>query len=217
MKISIICSDDRHPVRPHLDHWAALHGNDHEISIIRKPSELIGGDILFAISCSDILRPAHRELYRHALVVHASALPRRRGWSPHMWAILEGEENITVSLLTADDPVDSGLIHHQTQFSVAPHFTLAEINASLFAAELALMDWALDHIDHAPPREQVGAISYCRKRTPADSRIDPASSIAAQFDLLRIADNDRFPAYFDLHGHRYTLTLTLQGPVSDED
>lgn len=215
MKISIICSDVRHPVRSSLERWAAEHGAQHEIALLQSPSELVGGDILFAISCSDILRPAHRALFRHALVVHASDLPNRRGWSPHIWAIIEGETTICVSLLTADDPVDSGKIHHQIRFDASPYATLREINARLFAAELALMDWAVAHIDDNPPRDQVGEPSYCRKRTPEDSKLDPHQSIAAQFNTLRIADSNRFPAFFDLDGHRYSLDITLQGPVND--
>ncbi len=217
MRIEIICSDDRHPVRPFLDRWHSRHSSTHDISIVNAPAQLAGGHILFAISCSDILRPAHRGLFRHSLVVHASDLPRRRGWSPHVWAILEGEPRITVSLLTADDPVDSGLIFHQEQFDVSPADTLEEINAKLFEAELALMDWAVANIDTAVPRKQFGDPTYCRRRTPDDSRLDPDQSIAAQFDILRLADDRRFPAFFDLHGHRYALALTKMETSEEED
>lgn len=217
MRIEIICSDDRHPVRPFLDQWRSSHASTHDISIVNTPAQLAGGDILFAISCSDVLRPAHRDLFRHSLVVHASDLPRRRGWSPHIWAILEGELRITVSLLTVDDPVDSGLIFHQEQFNVLPADTIGEINAKLFEAELALMDWAVANIDTTIPREQAGDPTYCRRRNPDDSRLDPDQSIAAQFDILRLADSIRFPAFFDLHGHRYALTLTKMGGTEAED
>jgi methionyl-tRNA formyltransferase len=31
--------------------------------------------------------------------------------------------------------------------------------------------------------------------------------LAEQFDLQRICDPERYPAFFELHGHRYKLTL----------
>ena len=34
------------------------------------------------------------------------------------------------------------------------------------------------------------------KRTPADSEIDPGKSILEQFNLLRIVDSERYPAFF---------------------
>ncbi|MBL9066189.1 MAG: hypothetical protein JNN10_07840 [Sphingopyxis sp.] len=217
MRIEIICSDDRHPVRPYLDRWQCRHATAHEVAIVNTPAQLTGGDILFAISCSDILRPHHRSLFLQSLIIHASDLPCRRGWSPHIWAILEGETRITVSLLTADDPVDSGLIFHQESFHVTKADTLEQINAKLFEAEILLMDWAVVNINSAVPRQQAGEPTYCRRRTPDDSRLDPEQSIAAQFDILRLADSKRFPAFFDLHGHRYALALTRTGTAEDEN
>lgn len=217
MKIEIICSDDRHPVRPYLNGWARAHEAHHAVTIVNRADQLTGGDILFAISCSEILRPHHRDLFRHALVVHAGDLPKRRGWSPHIWAILEGEPSITVSLLTANDPVDSGLVFHKTRFDVEQTDLLQDINAKLFAAELSLMNWTLENVDRVAPRSQTGEPTYCRRRTPDDSRLDPQASIASQFDILRLADADRFPAFFELHGQRYTLKIEKAGPADDAD
>lgn len=211
MKIEIICSDNQHPVMPYLEGWVSTWNSVHDVAIVRRPTELAGGDLLFAISCSDILRPAHRDLFRHSLVIHASDLPSRRGWSPHIWSVIDGEKSITVSLLTADDPVDSGLIYHQHHFDVETTDVLADINRKLFDAELALMDWAVENIDSVQPRDQIGQPTYCRRRTPDDSRLDPEASIRSQFDTLRLADAVRFPAFFDLHGQRYTLILEKAG------
>jgi methionyl-tRNA formyltransferase len=120
---------------------------------------------------------------------------------------LDGERDITVSLLAAQDPVDTGDIYHQLKLMVSPDQLLAEINEALFAAEFALMDWAVANIDAYQPRPQVGEPSYCTRRTSADSQIDPSRPIVEQFDILRLADAVRFPAYFDLHGSRYIIAL----------
>ena len=56
-------------------------------------------------------------------------------------------------------------------------------------------------------------IDVARRR---DSRLDPSRSIAEQFDLLRVADPQRFPAFFDLRGHRYLVRLKkLELPMSE--
>ena len=71
---------------------------------------LAGGEILFLVSCNEIIGKDVRDRYMATLVIHASDLPKGRGWSPHIWQIIEGKKEIMVSLLEAEDAVDSGAI-----------------------------------------------------------------------------------------------------------
>jgi methionyl-tRNA formyltransferase len=161
------------------------------------------------ISCHELIREDVRSRYSATLVIHASDLPQGRGWSPHIWQILEKSKLIKVTLLEAADAVDSGAIWAQADLQLDGHETFDEINSKLFAAELSLMDFAVLNLGVVVPRPQDARTptSYPR-RAPADSRIDPQRSIAEQFDLLRVADPVRFPAFFELHGHRYLIHIT---------
>lgn len=208
MKISVLCSSPDHPVHPHLVRWCEIRRAAHQVELVENAADLNGGDLLFLISCVEIVPAGLRARYRASLVAHASDLPRGRGWSPLVWQILEGRDVITVSLLEAADPVDSGAIWHQVQLHFQGHELADEIHAALFAAELALMDYAVDHLDIVQPRPQAGTPSHYRRRTPEDSRLDPALSLAEQFNLLRVADPDRYPAFFDHLGHRYEVRIT---------
>ena len=107
MDISILTSSMEHPVNAYLDKWAEKNKN-HQISIVHSKKELISGDILFLISCSDIISKLERGRFKKTLVVHASDLPHGRGWSPHVWEIINGATDITLSLLEAEDKVDTG-------------------------------------------------------------------------------------------------------------
>lgn len=209
MRISILCSDPAHPVNGALERWIQANSGTHAIHLARRKAELRGGDLLFLISCSEIVAAEDRSGYRACLVLHASDLPRGRGWSPHLWQIIQGATEITVSLLEAEDRVDSGRIWKKIRVQVSDHALWNEINEQLFAIELELMDFAVREFDRVVPVEQSPEVepSYYRKRTPEDSRIDPNETLAAQFDLLRTCDPARYPAYFDLRGHRYKLIL----------
>jgi methionyl-tRNA formyltransferase len=209
MKISILCSDPEHPVNDSLQKWQAeMSARGHAVSIDHEKANLPGGDLLFLVSCSQIIREQEKSKYKATLVLHASDLPLGRGWSPHIWAILNGENNITVSLLEADDPVDSGAIWYKTSFSLQGHELLPEINQKLFAAELQLMTWAVAHFPNVSPIQQQGdAGEYMPKRTPADSRLDPDLSIADQFNLLRVVDSERYPAFFEYLGKKYLIRI----------
>lgn len=209
MRISILCTDGFHPVVPRLTAWASkMRSIGHDVVLFADKKHLTGGDILFLVSCSQIIRATERSLYKVCLVLHASDLPKGRGWSPHIWAIQGGEYIITVSLLEANDAVDTGPIWFKTKFELEGHELLQEINNLLFNAELSLMDRAVAEFNSVRPQIQKGdSGDYMERRTPLNSQIDPSLSLASQFDLLRIVDNDRYPAFFDYRGHRYILRV----------
>ncbi len=207
IRVDIVCTDPRHGVNPWLERWATSVAGEARVAIHRDTRTLAGGDFLFLVSCHEIVGSAVRELYRHTLVLHASDLPRWRGMSPHIWQILEGRPGFTVTLLEAEDALDSGRIWQQHDVAIAATDLFDEINAALFAAEIALMDWALVHDADVEPRAQHGEPSMARRRTPADSRIDPTRPLVESFDLLRVADPDRYPAFFEHRGQTYRIRI----------
>jgi methionyl-tRNA formyltransferase len=216
MKVSVLCSSPIHPVYPRLEQWIRGAAANHSVELVRQKSDLSGGDVLFLISCHEIITSADRQKYGATFVIHASDLPQGRGWSPHIWQILEGKNRIVVSLIEAQEPVDTGAIWAQRHLVLEGHELSEEINEGLFAIELELMTHALEIVGSAKPMPQdERPPSYYRRRTPDDSRLDPSRSIAEQFDLLRVADPQRFPAFFDLRGHRYIVRIEKAGAADE--
>jgi methionyl-tRNA formyltransferase len=210
MKLAILCSDSGHPVVPRLRSWReTMIARGHEVSLCFSISELTVGDILFLVSCSEILPKNIRRNFRHTLILHASDLPRGRGWSPHIWQIIRGAKQIHLCLLQADDHVDIGNIWFKGEFRLEGHELLPEINEKLFALELELMTRAVDETDTVVPAAQIGEPGpYEVRRTSEDSRLDVRKTVAEQFDLLRVVDNERYPAFFEYRGKRYVIKIT---------
>ena len=209
MRIDFLCTDPMHPVVPALHHWIANRIGEHDLRLVHDTSELVDGDVLFLVSCSQLIGRELRAQYDHVLVLHASDLPEGRGWSPHVWAILDGKEVLTVSLLTAEDVVDTGAIWAKSCMRVPRHALYDEINDLLFQTELNLIDRGIEMIaaGEAPVPQPAAHDSYYPRRTPDDSRLDPMRALAELFDQIRIADPDRFPAFFEMHGHTYDIIL----------
>jgi len=209
MVLTILCSDRSHPVVETLENWVSeMTRQQHLVSLEFESAYLKGGDILFLVSCNEIIRKEQREKYKQTLVLHASDLPKGRGWSPYIWAILRGEREIVVTLLEASDPVDSGDIWLKTSFTLEGHELLPEIHKKLFDAELLLMQQAVEKFETIKPVPQAGEMhKTLPMRTPADSRLDPNKTIAEQFNLLRVVDSKRYPAFFDYRGKRYLLKI----------
>jgi methionyl-tRNA formyltransferase len=217
MKITLLCTDPNHPVNEYLLSWIAE--TEHDVLLARSRAELVGGQILFLISCSEIITFTDRSLFDVSLVLHASDLPRGRGWSPHIWEIIGGADQVTVSLLEAEDAVDTGRIWHKITLPIPKHALWKEINDELFTAEIKLIDFAIANFELIVPTAQRSDIqaTYFTKRKPTDSQIDPYRSIISQFDLIRVCDPERFPAYFEFNGYKYKLILEKIGGIKSND
>lgn len=208
MKISVLCSDKEHPIYQLLNEWKIQQKTFHQVEFVNKKSELSGGDLLFLVSCHEMIHKQERLNYEKVLVIHASNLPEGKGWSPHVWQILEGKKDIVVSLIEAEDEIDSGAIWKQQTMSFEGHELNDEINHQLFDIELQLMSFAVENFDKVQPKVQSSSGStYHPKRSPEDSRIDITKTIEEQFDLLRVVDQERYPAFFDFRGCRYIIKL----------
>lgn len=209
MKVTILCSSVAHPVRSYLADFVRSNATDHCVSQVSDVSNLSEGDILFLVSCTEVVPLSAREKYRASIVLHASALPEGRGWSPHIWALLEGRNTITISAISAEDKVDTGDIWAQEEVTIPNTALSDEIDTIIFSAEIKLMQFVLDNLDQIEPQPQSlsAASSYYRRRTPVDSELDPSESLEANFDLLRVCDPIRYPAFFRLRGSVYKLSI----------
>jgi hypothetical protein len=55
-----------------------------------------------------------------------------------------------------------------------------------------------------------GRTRHYKRRWPADSQLDPESSLAEQFNLLRVVDNQRYPVIVHWRGRRFVLQVHPQ-------
>ncbi|WP_085301677.1 UDP-glucuronic acid dehydrogenase [Colwellia polaris] len=207
--ITLLCSDINHPIFPLLKVWKENNKDKYQINLLNKVEDIVqGGEILFLISCSQIITDKTKLLFQNTLVLHASDLPVGRGWSPHVWDVISGKDDITLSLLEAKEPVDTGDIWKKVKINLDGTELFDEINTLLFDAELNLIEWACENHNNCQPMPQSGLKStYYRKRVPQDSELDLDKTLDSQFNLLRVCDPNRFPAFFYKNGQRYNVRV----------
>lgn len=206
-------------VQGHRVHWAHDAACPEDITppidenrqpIPDRPNLL--ADFCFCLSYGRIVSTATRARFRHTLVVHESDLPRGKGWSPLTWQILEGQQRIPVTLFEAAEQVDSGAIYSQRWLDFQGHELVDELRAEQAEATFNLCRWFVDEYPASAEqaRPQSGQQTFYPRRRPEDSRLDPKQTIAEQFNLLRVVDNERYPAFFDYHGERYRIRVAKQ-------
>jgi methionyl-tRNA formyltransferase len=170
-----------------------------------------GYDIVFILSYHHIIPKKVLEQNRHNLVIHASALPYGKGWAPMFWQILEGKDQIPFTMFEASDGVDNGNIYMKKVLTLSGY----ELNEELrkkqadFIIEMCL-EFLKNYDIYKESRPQSGEESFYPKRAAKDSELDINKSIKEQFNLLRIANNEEYPAFFDIDGHRYTLKIARE-------
>ena len=171
--------------------------------------KLSAGDFLFVLSFSQIVTEEKLALFRHNLVVHASDLPKGRGMSPWTWQIIEGKNQIPIVLFEADTELDQGNIYLSDTLDFDGTELVVELRQQVVDKTIKLCSEFIrgypDIVSHG--KVQSGDASYYRRRNPEDSRLSVDKTIREQFNLLRVVDNKKYPAFFDFNGHRYVLSI----------
>lgn len=167
------------------------------------------GDIAFYLSYQKILTSAQLKQFSHNIVVHASVLPQGKGWSPASWQILEGKNTIPLTLFEATEKVDSGTIYLQDTL-ILDGSELIYSWQNMLAQKILLL--CHEFIKNYPQILQKGFLpegeeSFYAKRTPIDSELSINKTLEEQFNLLRIVDNENYPAYFIKNNKKYILKI----------
>ena len=209
LRISVLTNNPRSWFLPFAMDLVEQLSHFSTAAFVRDHNDVPEGDIAYYLSYEAIVPPSALRNNKHNIVVHASHLPHGRGWSPMTWQVLEGKSEIPISLFEAVPDLDAGPVYLRRNLQLAGNELLPEIRARLGQA---IVDMCLEYAKAYPgvlqnAEAQLGTPTYFRRRTPEDSELDPHKSIADQFDLLRVVDNDRYPAYFRHRGRRYRLAI----------
>jgi len=188
-------------LRGHLDQ------RGHEVQCIDDYRYLTEGHLAFFLSCTSVVPPEYLQKHEHNLVVHGSDVPEGRGWSPVHWQVLEGKDKIPIVLMEAAEDVDTGDVYLRDNIQLEGTEVLTDIRTKVGEKTKELV---LDFVNTYPDIEGVpqnGEPSYYPRRTPEDSELDPDRTLNEQFNLLRIVDNEQYPAFFRKNGEKYILKI----------
>lgn len=184
-----------------------LTKRNNEVEIIHSVNEIKKGDIALLLSCYDILDSSILSLNKHNLVVHESCLPKGKGWSPLTWQIIEGKNSIPICIFEATTDCDSGEIYYLDHIELDGNELVDELREKQAGKTLELILRFFDNIPDNVGQIQVGNESFYPRRTLKDSELNIYETIDQQFNLLRVVDNEAYPAYFIKNGQKYLIKI----------
>ena len=182
----------------------------HSVSHVHEEEDLSPAYFCFYLSFSKVVSKDTLNLFRHNFVVHSSDLPEGKGWSPLTWQILEGKNEIPTVLFEAAKKVDSGRIYLRQKLKFEGYELIDEMRAAQGTLIVSMVKSLIEGYPGSLANgiEQSGEGSYYTKRRPVDSKIDPDYSLRQAFKQFRVADNESYPAFFELNGHKYELRIS---------
>jgi methionyl-tRNA formyltransferase len=142
------------------------------------------------------------------LNAHFSLLPRWRGAAPVERAILAGDEETGVSIMSLEATLDSGPVHLERRLALDDKTASEATNelAALGATALVEVLGSPELLSH--PMAQRGEPTYAAKLTKDSYRLSPATSAVMALRTVRLGG-----AYFFTDGGRVTV---LRARASDE-
>lgn len=195
---------------PYAQEFAkVLKGKGYKARLFNAHKDIkMAHDVVFMLSYFQVLNTQQLHGHKKHLVIHESDLPKGRGWAPLFWQVLEGKKKIPVVLFEAVAGADRGPVYLRDTILLQGHELHDEIRRlqAEKACEMCLR--FLKNYKQLEANSQKGRPTTYRQRTPCDSKLRVDRNIRDQFNLLRIANNKRFPAFFNFRGHKYTIRIT---------
>ncbi|GAA0380832.1 methionyl-tRNA formyltransferase [Acrocarpospora corrugata] len=181
-----------------------------------RPTDLVdvvrdlAPDLIVANNWRTWLPPELFDLPAHGtLNVHDSLLPAYAGFSPLIWALINGEKEVGVTAHRMNAELDAGDILVQRAVPVGPADTATDLFFRTVDLIAPIVQDALELIDSGEaqwiPQDRAAA-SFFHKRAIEDSRID-WSWPAEDLERLIRAQSDPYPNAFTFHrGERLRIT-----------
>ena len=133
----------------------------------------LSADVIVIAAYGQILRQNVLDLPRRgSLNVHASLLPRHRGASPVVAAILGGDAITGVSIMEVALALDAGPVVVQVEEQISPHDTAGSLETRLAERGAVLLmetldDWAEGRIEALPQDDSLATYAPIVKRQDA--------------------------------------------------
>ena len=123
------------------------------------------------------------------------------------WQIAEGRNDIVFTLFEAAAGVDAGPYYQKQSLHLNGTELFDEWKTLQSQMVVSMIRSFLADYPQIAARDQQGQESFYRKRTRDDDRLDVGKPLEVLFDQIRVCDPDRYPAWFELRGRKYKLTI----------
>lgn len=146
-------------------------------------------------------------------VFHDSLLPEYRGFSPTVWAMINGEDHTGVTLFEVATNVDEGNIVDQNLVSIGENETISSVMERVTQTYLEMLEKNLTSLIQGVAQRKSqdhSRATYTTKRLPEDNQIDWTMSSKDIYNLIRAVSRPYSGAYTTLLGKKLRVWSALR-------
>src|SRR3989338_3082173 len=164
LRITILVDNINSWIIPYIQQLQhSLIERGHQVYFCHAKENVKKGDILFLLSCDKIVPQSVLALNKHNIVVHPSDLPKGQGFSPLTWLVLEGANDIPITLFEAVADVDTGPFYFKDIISFEGHELNEEMKARQGEKTTELVLKFVDSYPNIIPKDQKGEKTWYRR------------------------------------------------------
>ena len=210
IKVTFLINKKNNWIEKFIDFKNFNFKKKYKYTIAYNHNKVKGVDIVFVLSYTKILTKNFLKQNNLNLVIHSSNLPKDKGFAPMSYQVLRGKNKIFNTIFKIDNTIDGGDICLQNFFKLDGVELYDELRKKQAKSIVDLMLSFLKAYPKINFKKQKGKENFNKRRKPEDSQINIHKSLKSQFNLLRISDNDRFPAFFIYKRTKFIINLKKQ-------
>ena len=165
------------------------------------------GQILFILNYTKILKKKELNKFKLPIIIHGSKLPDYKGFAPVQNQILNNRNLIHFSMIKASLKVDSGDIIQRNFMKLNGSEIYDEIREKSANIIVKMIIKFLKNFPKYKLEKQKGYGKFYRKRKPDDQKLNINKSIKENFNTFRIANNEKWPAFFIYKKKKYIIKI----------
>jgi UDP-4-amino-4,6-dideoxy-N-acetyl-beta-L-altrosamine N-acetyltransferase len=151
-------------------------------------------DVVFILNYHNIIPKNDLKKNKYNIVIHGSILPKGKGWSPLFWQVSKSKKEISFTMLEAGNEEDND-IYIQKTLKLSGNELNEELREKQAQYTIKMCKEFINNYEkYKIPIPQIG---------------DKNNTIKEQFNLIKIINNDKYPAFFEIDRNRYILKIKL--------
>ncbi|WP_411822948.1 methionyl-tRNA formyltransferase [Leptospira sp. 'Mane'] len=176
-----------------VDSYCEENGIRFVYSDLRKDNVLlsqlssVSSKFLISVNYRYIIPKSYLDCFEFPLNLHGSLLPKYRGRTPHVWAIINGEKKTGITCHVMEESVDTGDIFDQVEINISPEDTGAGLLLKFEEMYPGCLERSLKNIENniQPLKQNHQFATYYGKRIPEMGAIDFSKTSSALVDFIR--------------------------------
>jgi methionyl-tRNA formyltransferase len=172
-------------------------------------------DILISSSFQKLIHPnEYNSVNKHAINIHASILPTYKGKHSDVWALINGEKKLGVTVHRLNEKFDDGEILKIFRTDIDDHLENEEIYQKVISLLPDIIDEIFDNSIFTKAEQNLCLDIFWRTRTLTDSRIDWHKLPYHIFLFVRALSRDPIYAYSEYKSRHYMFKKVIPSDIN---